>query len=88
MEQNDSATCVTHQVPFYVGDGNVVFFNGNQSVGSDENATYSLVVAASDSETGAVTLVHSSVKVIKTLGTAAGVFVLQPMCAYVHKCVH
>lgn len=83
MEQNDTATSVTRQVPFYVGDGNVIFFNGSQSVGSDESATYSLVIAASDSETGGVTLVHSSVKVIKTLGAAAGVYIL---CAYVHEC--
>ena len=64
---------MTEQVPFYVGDGNVIFFNGTQSHEIDENVTYKLVIEASDNETAAVTWVLSSVRVLQTLGAAAGV---------------
>lgn len=80
-ERNNTAISLSEQAPFYVGDGNIVFFNRSQLGEMDGNTTYELVIAASDNQTGAVTCVHSSVNVLKTL--EAGVY-LKP--SYIMHC--
>ena len=93
MEPNGTVTSVTKQVPFYVGDGNVVLFNASQSREIDGNVTYKLVIEASDNGTGAVTSVLSSVMVLRTLGPAAGVYVrifiaLTSYTVTIHDCLY